>query len=109
MGFVGGFGVGGAEVRVVLTPRMDAEVIGVGGTIALLSRAGCDGVVVYLSDGAGAFEGRVPEGGPGIPVSAGGGERVLGILGVSSPPVFSTSRILGLTSLSRGPWIGWWS
>jgi len=34
----------------------------VGGTIALLSRAGCDVVVVYLSDGVGAFKGHVPEG-----------------------------------------------
>ena len=46
----------------MLTPHMDAEVIGMGGTIALLSRAGYDVVVVYLTDGAGAFEGHVPEG-----------------------------------------------
>jgi LmbE family N-acetylglucosaminyl deacetylase len=91
MGFESGFGMGGAEVRLVLTPHMDAEVIGMGGTIALLSRAGYDVVVVYLTDGAGAFEGHVPEGEERARYSDIRREearRALGILGVRSPPVF---------------------
>ena len=83
--------MGGAEVRVVLTPHMDAEVIGMGGTIALLSKAGYDVVVAYLTDGAGAFEGHVPEGEEramysGIRKEEAG--RALGVLGVRRPPVF---------------------
>jgi LmbE family N-acetylglucosaminyl deacetylase len=104
--------MGGAEVRVVLTPHMDAEVIGMGGTIALLSRAGYDVVVVYLTDGAGAFEGHVPEGEERARYSGIRKEearRALGFWGSAVSRFFSTSRILGLTSLSRGPWIGWWS
>jgi LmbE family N-acetylglucosaminyl deacetylase len=83
--------MGGAEVRLVLTPHMDAEVIGMGGTIALLSKAGYDVVVAYLTDGAGAFEGHVPEGEERARYSGIRKEearRALGVLGVRRPPVF---------------------
>ena len=42
------------EVRLVLTPHMDSEVIGMGGTIAILVKSGYQVVVVYLTDGAAA-------------------------------------------------------
>ena len=95
-----------------MTPCMDVEVIGVGGSIALLSKAGCDVVVVYLTDGAGAFKGHVPEGEEWARYSGvrrWGARGSGGFWGSAGRRFFSTSRILGLTSLSRGPWIGWWS
>jgi LmbE family N-acetylglucosaminyl deacetylase len=49
-------------VRLVLTPHMDSEVIGMGGTIAILVKSGYQVVVVYLTDGAAAYEGRVLQG-----------------------------------------------
>jgi LmbE family N-acetylglucosaminyl deacetylase len=49
------------EVRLVLTPHMDDEVIGMGGTIANLVKSGYQVVVVYLTDGAAAYEGNVSE------------------------------------------------
>jgi len=49
-------------VRLVLTPHMDGEVIGMGGTIAILVKSGYQVVVVYLTDGAAAYEGRVLQG-----------------------------------------------
>jgi LmbE family N-acetylglucosaminyl deacetylase len=48
------------EVGLVLTPHMDDEVIGTGGTIANLVKSGYQ-VVVYLTDGAAAYEGNVSE------------------------------------------------
>ena len=83
--------MGGAEVRLVLTPHMDDEVIGMGGTIALLSKAGYDVVVAYLTDGAGAYEGHVLEGEERARYSGIRKEearRALGVLGVRRPPVF---------------------
>ncbi|MDT7870727.1 MAG: PIG-L family deacetylase, partial [Thermoproteus sp.] len=83
--------MGGAEVRLVLTPHMDDEVIGMGGTIALLSKAGYDVVVAYLTDGAGAYEGHVLEGEERDRYSGIRKEearRALGVLGVRRPPVF---------------------
>jgi len=50
------------EVRLVLTPHMDDEVIGMGGTIANLVKSGYQVVVVYLTDGAAAYEGEVLQG-----------------------------------------------
>ncbi len=47
-------------VRLVLTPHMDDEVIGMGGTIAVLVKSGYQVVVVYLTDGAAAYRGNVP-------------------------------------------------
>jgi len=47
-------------VRLVLTPHMDDEVIGMGGTIAYLVKSGYQVVVVYLTDGAAAYRGNVP-------------------------------------------------
>jgi len=41
-------------VRLVLTPHMDDEVIGMGGTITILVKSGYQVVVVYLTDGAAA-------------------------------------------------------
>jgi len=46
----------------VLTPHMDDEVIGMGGTIANLVKSGYQVVVVYLTDGAAAYEGEVLQG-----------------------------------------------
>ena len=44
----------GNGIRLVLTPHMDDEVIGMGGTIANLVKSGYQVVVVYLTDGAAA-------------------------------------------------------
>jgi len=49
-------------VRLVLAPHMDSEIIGMGGTIAILVKSGHQVVVVYLADGAAAYEGRVLQG-----------------------------------------------
>jgi Uncharacterized proteins, LmbE homologs len=50
----------GNGIRLVLTPHMDDEVIGMGGTIAYLVKSGYQVVVVYLTDGAAAYEGKSP-------------------------------------------------
>jgi len=42
------------SVWLVLTPHMDGEVIGMGGTIAILVKSSHQVVVVYLTDGAAA-------------------------------------------------------
>jgi len=74
-------------VRLVLTPHMDSEVIGMGGTIAILVKSGYQVVVVYLTDGAAAYEGRVLQGSERQQFSSrrkSEAKEALGILGCAS-------------------------
>jgi LmbE family N-acetylglucosaminyl deacetylase len=74
-------------VRLVLTPHMDGEVIGMGGTIAILVKSGYQVVVVYLTDGAAAYEGRVLQGSERQKYSSrrkSEAKEALGILGCAS-------------------------
>ncbi len=49
-------------VWLVLTPHMDSETIGMGGTIAIPVKSSHQVVTVYLTDGAVAYEGGVFQG-----------------------------------------------
>ena len=74
-------------VRLVLSPHMDSEIIGMGGTIAILVKSGHQVVVVYLADGAAAYEGRVLQGSERQQYSSrrkSEAKEALGILGCTS-------------------------
>jgi LmbE family N-acetylglucosaminyl deacetylase len=72
------------EVRLVLTPHMDDEVIGMGGTIANLVKSGYQVVVVYLTDGAAAYEGNASETKQYFSKRKSEAEEALGVLGCTS-------------------------
>ena len=75
------------EVRLVLTPHMDDEVIGMGGNIANLVKSGYQVVVVYLTDGAAAYEEEVLQGSERQQYSSrrkSEAKEALGILGCTS-------------------------
>jgi len=72
------------EVRLILTPHMDDEVIGMGGTIANLVKSGYQVVVVYLTDGAAAYEGNVSETKQYFSKRKSEAEEALGVLGCAS-------------------------
>jgi LmbE family N-acetylglucosaminyl deacetylase len=71
-------------VWLVLTPHMDSEVIGMGGTIAILVMSSHQVVAVYLTDGAVAYEGGVLQGSKRQQYSSkrkSKAEEALGVLG----------------------------